>query len=432
VEEVSIENSDVVFVGYGVIAPEYGWNDYEDLDVRGKTLIVLVNDPPVPDPSDPSALDDTMFGGAAMTYYGRWTYKHEIGGEKGAAAVFVVHETGPAGYPFSVLQGGVGENLDLVAPDNNMGRAGIEGWITDEKAKALCALAGQDFDALKASAVSKDFKPVDLGVTASMKLENTLRTIDSQNVVAKLEGADPVLRDEYVVLTAHWDHLGIGDPVDGDNIYNGAYDNASGVGALLEIARAFSGIQPPPKRSILFMAVTAEEQGLLGSTYYAKTPIYPLEKTLANINMDGMNMFGPTEDVTVIGLGASSLDDYAREVAAEQGRVITPDQEPEKGFYYRADHFSFAKEGVPALSAASGTRYVGKPAAYGITVRDEYVAKRYHTPADEVQPDWVTTGTVEEADFYLRVAYKVAQAEQFPAWAPGNEFKAKRDAMLKE
>jgi len=430
-DSAAIDGSEMVFVGYGVVAPEYDWDDYKGLDVKGKTLVMLVNDPPVPDPADPSVLDKTVFGGPAMTYYGRWTYKYEIGAEKGAAAVILVHETGPAGYPFSVVQGKTAENFDLVTPDKNMSRVSIEGWITLDKAKELFKLAGQDFDTLKAAAVSRDFKPVPLGVTASMTIKNTLRTIDSKNVVAKLEGSDPVLKNEYVVLTSHWDHFGIGDPdATGDRIYNGAYDNASGVATLLEIAHAFTQVTPPPKRTIVFLAVTAEEQGLLGSTYYATMPIYPLDKTLATINMDSMNMYGPTKDVIVVGLGASDLDDYAREVAAEQGRTIVPDQEPEKGFYYRSDHFPFAKEGVPALDASSGIQYVGKPEDYGMKLREEYTAKHYHQPSDEVQPDWVTTGTIEEAEFYLKVAYKVAQADKYPEWRPGNEFKAKRDAMM--
>ncbi len=430
-ETASIDKSDVVFVGYGVVAPEYNWDDYKGLDVKGKTLIMLVNDPPVPDPADPTVLDKTVFGGPAMTYYGRWTYKYEVGAEKGAAGVILVHETGPAGYPFSVVQGKTAENFDLVTPDKNMGRSAIEGWITLDKARALFKMAGQDFDKLKAAAVTRDFKPVPLGVTASMTLKNTLRTIDSKNVVAKLEGSDPVLKNEYVVLTSHWDHFGIGDPdATGDRIYNGAYDNASGVAALLEIAHAFTQVQPPPKRTMVFLAVTAEEQGLLGSGYYAKMPTYPLDKTLANINMDGMNMYGPTKDVIVVGLGASDLDDYAREVATSQGRVIVPDQEPEKGFYYRSDHFPFAKEGVPALDASSGIQYVDKPEGWGKAMREEYTAKHYHQPSDQVQPDWLTTGVVEESDFYMKVAYKVAQADKYPEWKPGNEFRAKREAML--
>jgi Zn-dependent M28 family amino/carboxypeptidase len=432
-DSASVDSSDVVFVGYGVVAPEFNWDDYKGLDVKGKTLVMLVNDPPLPDPANPKELDPQTFGGRAMTYYGRWTYKYEIGAEKGAAAVLIVHETGPAGYPFSVVQGKTGEQFDLVTPDKNMDRAAIEGWITLDRARDLFRMCGQDYDKLKAAAASRDFKPVPLGASASMAIKNTLRTIDSQNVVAKLEGSDPKLKDEYLVLTSHWDHFGIGDPdKTGDKIYNGAADNATGVAALLEIAHAFTQVQPPPKRTIVFLSVTAEEQGLLGSAYYAKMPIYPLERTVANINMDGMNMYGPTKDVVVVGLGASDLDDYAREVAAEQGRVIKPDPEPEKGFYYRSDHFPFAKEGVPALDASSGIEYVGQPEDYGKKLRDEFTAKYYHQPSDDVKPEWVTTGTVEESQFYLQVAYKVAQADKFPEWKPGNEFKAKRDAMLRK
>jgi Zn-dependent M28 family amino/carboxypeptidase len=431
-DSVSLENSDVVFVGYGIVAPEQNWDDYKGLDVKGKTLIMLVNDPPMPDPNDPTQLDPNAFGGKAMTYYGRWTYKYEIGAEKGAAAVIIVHETEPAAYPFSVVQSKVKEQFDLIAADKNMSRCAIEGWITVDRARDLFRMAGQDYDRLKKAALSRDFKPVALGAAASMTIKNTLRTIDSRNVVAKFEGADPALKDEYVVMTGHWDHFGIGDPVDGDNIYNGAQDNASGIGTMLEVARAFTQVKPAPKRSILFLAVTAEEQGLLGSAYYATSPIYPLAKTVANINMDGMNMWGRTKDVTITGLGASDLDDYALAVATEQGRIVKADPRPEAGSYYRSDHFPFAKEGVPALAAGSGIEYVGKPADYGTKIRDEYTAKFYHSPFDDVKPDWDLSGTVEESEFFLKVAYKVAQADRLPEWKPGNEFKAKRDAMMKK
>ena len=431
-ETASVENSEVVFVGYGIVAPEQNWDDYKGLDVKGKTLVMLINDPPVPDPANPKELDPKTFGGKAMTYYGRWTYKYEIGAEKGAAAVIIVHETAPAAYPFSVVQSKVKEQFDLIAPDKNMSRCAIEGWITLDRAKDVFRMAGQDFDKLKAAALNRDFKPVPLGATASMTITNTMRTIDSRNVVAKLEGSDPVLKNEYVVLTTHWDHFGIGDPVNGDNIYNGAQDNASGTGAMIEVARAFTQVKPAPKRSILFVTVTAEEQGLLGSAYYATNPIYPLAKTLANINMDGMNLYGRTRDVVITGMGASDLDDYAVEIATGQGRVVKPDPEPEKGSYYRSDHFPFAKEGVPALASGSGIEYLGKPEDYGKKLREEYTAKLYHSPFDDVKADWDMSGTAEEVEFYLKVAYEVAQAEKFPEWKPGNEFKAKRDAMLKK
>jgi len=428
----SLENSELVFAGYGVEAPEFDWNDFKDVDVKGKTIVVFVNDPQVPDAADSSKLDPKTFNGEAMTYYGRWTYKFEEGAKRGAAGVLIVHETGPAGYPFPVVQGNLGEKFDLVTPDKNMGRAAIEGWVTLDAAKKIFAMAGQDFDELKKQAITREFRPIPLGLTASMAIKNTMRTLDSRNVLAKLEGSDPQGKNEYVVYTAHWDHLGVGDAVNGDKIYNGALDNASGVSSLLEIARAFTQVQPAPKRSILFVMVTAEEQGLLGSEYYSVTPVYPLAKTLANINMDGVNQWGRTKDITVVGLGASDLDDYLRDAAGEQGRTLRPDAEPEKGFYYRSDHFNFAKQGVPALYTEAGIDYVGKPPEYGRQKRDEYTNRDYHAPSDEVKPDWDLSGAREDAQLLLAVGYRVAQADKYPEWKPGNEFKAKRDAMLKK
>jgi Zn-dependent M28 family amino/carboxypeptidase len=393
---------------------------------------VLVNEPQVPDAGDPAKLDPKMFNGNAMTYYGRWTYKFEQGARKGAAGVLVVHEEGPAGYPFSVVQGNLKEKFDLVTPDKNMGRAAIEGWVTLDTAKRILGMAGQDFDALKKQALTREFKPVALGLKASLAVRNTMRTVESRNVVAKLEGSDPQLKDEYVVYTSHWDHLGVGAPVDGDRIYNGALDNASGVASLLEIARAFTQAQPPPKRSILFLMVTAEEQGLLGSQHYSVTPLYPLARTVANINIDGVNQWGRTKDLTVVGMGASDLDDYLRDAAAVQGRILRPDPEPEKGFYYRSDHFNFAKQGVPALYTDAGVEYVGKDPDYGRQKRDEYTNKDYHQPSDEVQADWDLSGAVEDAQLLYLVGYRVANADKFPEWKAGNEFKAKRDEMLKK
>ncbi len=431
-DDVAVKNSDVIFAGYGVEAPEFNWDDFKGVDVTGKTIIVLVNDPQIPDSSDPSKLDAKTFGGKAMTYYGRWTYKFEEGARKGAAAVLIVHEEGPAGYPFAVVQGNLGEKFDLVTPDKNMGRAAIEGWITLDTAKKILALAGKDFDTLKQQATTREFKPVPLGLQASLGLHNTMRTIDSQNVVARLEGSDARLKDEYVIYSAHWDHFGIGAPVDGDTIYNGALDNASGVATVLEIARALTAATPQPKRSILFLMVTAEEQGLLGSQYYSVAPLYPLDKTVAAINVDGINQWGRTKDVTVVGLGASDLDDYLRQAASEQGgRTLTPDPEPEKGFYYRSDHFHFAKQGVPALDPGAGVQYIGKPENYGRQKRDEYTTQDYHKPSDEVKPDWDLSGAAEDAQLLLTVGYRVANADTWPEWKPGNEFKAKRDAMLK-
>ncbi len=430
VDQTGLMDSELVFVGYGVVAPEFNWDDYKGLDVKGKTLVMLVNDPPVPDPANAGELDPKTFGGKAMTYYGRWTYKFEIAAEKGAAGAFVVHETGPAGYPYDVVKGNTGEKFDLVTPDKNMSRAAVEGWMTLDQAKALLAMSGQDFDALKKQAATREFKPVTLGTTASVGLKNKLRTIDSQNVVAKLEGGDPTLKNEYVVYTAHWDHLGRGEAVKGDDIYNGAVDNATGTAALIEIGRTYQSLATRPKRSILFLAVTAEEQGLLGSEYYSVTPLYPLEKTLAVINMDGLNVHGRTKDITIIGLGNSDLDDYARDAAASQGRELRPDAEPEKGFYYRSDQFNFAKQGVPALYTDSGIEFIGKPPEYSKQVRDNWTANIYHTPQDVVMPDWDLAGGVEDAQLFWLVGYHVAQADKYPEWKPGTEFKALREASL--
>jgi Zn-dependent M28 family amino/carboxypeptidase len=427
-ETVGLDTSDVIFAGYGVQAPEFTWDDFKGVDVKGKTLVVLINDPPVTGPD--GKLDPKTFGGNAMTYYGRWTYKFEKGAELGAAGVLIVHETGPAGYGFNVVQGNVGEKLDLVTPDRNMGRSAVEGWITYEKARELFKLGGQDLDALKKAAVSRDFKPVPLGVTATVQLKNTFRKIDSRNVIAKLEGSDPKLRDEYVIYTAHWDHFGIGAPKNGDAIYNGASDNASGCAAVLEIANAFAHTQPAPKRSILFLMVTAEEQGLLGSQYYSVMPAYPLNKTVAVINIDGVNTLGRTKDVVLVGKGASDLDDYTIEAAKEQGRVVVPDAEPEKGFYYRSDHFNFAKQGVPALDPNDGVDFIGKPAGWGMKMREKFTAEDYHQPSDEVKPDWDLSGAVEDSTLFYTVGLRVANAAKFPEWKPGNEFRAIREKSL--
>jgi Zn-dependent M28 family amino/carboxypeptidase len=425
--ETKVDNSDIVFVGYGVVAPEYGWDDYKGVDVKGKTILMLVNDPAVRAAND-TLLDSTMFKGRAMTYYGRWTYKYEIATEKGAAAAIIIHETGPAGYPYGVVRGSNSqEQFDVISPDAEK-RVPVEGWITLDKGKELLAAAGQNFDSLKAAAVRKDFKPVALNAKATFDVKIDSRKIQSHNVVAKLEGTDK--KDEYVVYTAHWDHLGKDTSLKGDQIYNGAIDNASGSSLLIEIAKAFTKLPSPPRRSILFLSVTAEEKGLVGAKYYATQPLYPLEKTVANINMDGINQWGRTSDFTVIGLGNSTLDDVLTDVLKSQNRTVRPDAEPEKGFYYRSDHFEFAKQGVPALDIDAGTEFVGKPAGYGMQKRDEYTEKDYHKPSDEVKPDWDFSGAVDDARVLFKVGYAVAQADALPEWKPGTEFKAKRDSML--
>jgi Zn-dependent M28 family amino/carboxypeptidase len=431
-DTVSVDKSDLVFVGYGVQAPEFNWDDYKGIDLKGKTMVVLVGDPPVPDPANPAELDAKMFGGRAMTYYGRWSYKFEMGQKMGAAAVLIVHETDPAGYPFSVVQGRTSELFSLVAPDNNMGRAAVEGWITLDQAKALFAMAGKDYEALKKTAVTPGFKPVPLGVTASVTLRNTVRTIDSRNVVGKIDGSDPALKNEFVIYTAHWDHFGIGVPVNGDRVYHGAVDNATGIAGMIELGRAFATLPVAPKRTILMLAVTGEEQGLLGSGYYAANPLYPLAKTLGVVNMDALNVRGKTKDLTITGLGNSELDDYATKVAAEQGRVIKPDPAPEKGGFYRSDHFPFAKMGVPALASGGGVDFIGKPDGWGKEQMAAFTANDYHKPSDKVRPDWDMSGTVQDLQYYWMIGYRVAQADAYPQWKPGTEFRAKREEMLKK
>lgn len=430
--EVAVADSELVFVGYGVVAPEYGWDDYKGVDVRGKTLVMLINDPPVPDPTDPSRLDDRVFKGRAMTYYGRWTYKYETATEKGAAAVLIVHETEPAGYPYEVVSGSWGrENFDIRTPDGNMGRVPVEGWIRRDRADAIFRAAGFDFEELKRQALRRDFKPVSLKATATFRLKQTIRFVDSRNVVARLDGSDPARRDEYVIYTAHWDHLGRDPSLKGDQIYNGAKDNATGTAGLLEIAEAFTRLKPPPRRSVLWLAVTAEEYGLLGAKFYAANPLYPLERTVANINIDGLNQWGPTRDLVIIGYGNSTLDDVLTEVARARGRTVRADPEPEKGFFYRSDHFEFAKKGVPALFTDEGIEYVGKPEGYGLKKRAEYTARDYHKPSDEMKPDWDLSGAAEDVRLLFEVGVRLAQADSWPEWKPGTEFKAIRDASLR-
>jgi len=430
--DVRVDNSDLVFVGYGVVAPEYGWDDYKGVDVKGKTIIMLVNDPAVPSPNDSTKLDSTTFKGKAMTYYGRWTYKYEIASDKGAAAAIIVHETGPAGYPYEVVKGSWGrENFD-VKTTGATNRVAVESWMTLDKTKELFKNAGLNFDSLHKAATRKDFKPVALNAKATFHVRNNVREIQSKNVVGKLEGSDPKLKDEYVVYTAHWDHLGKDTTLKGDQIFNGALDNASGVAALLTLAKAYKALPTPPARSLLFLAVTGEEQGLLGAKWYATHPLYPLNRTLADMNIDGVNQWGKTKDITVVGYGNSTMDDVLGSVLASQGgRTIKPDPEPEKGFFYRSDHFEFAKQGVPALYTDAGTEFIGKDSTYGQKKRDEYTENDYHKPSDQAKPDWDLSGAVEDLQAFFEVGYRVAQTDKWPEWKPGTEFKAKRDTMLK-
>jgi Zn-dependent M28 family amino/carboxypeptidase len=430
--EIKVEKSGLVFVGYGVVAPEYGWDDYKNVDVKGKTLLMLIGDPPVPDPKALSKLDDKMFKGKAMTYYGRWTYKYEIAAQKGAAAAIIIHETEPAAYPWQVVRSSwAKENFELDNPNKNVDAVSARSWITLDVAKKLFADSNQDFDALKKSALSKDFRPVALNAKANIQIEQQIRSFKSHNVIGKLEGSDPKLNGEYVIYTAHWDHLGRHPELQGDQIFNGAIDNASGVASVIEIAGAFSKINPPPKRSVLFMATTAEEAGLLGAKYYAEHPLYPLEKTLADINLDSMNVWGKARDIEDLSLGFSTLDDLLAAAAKQQDRIAIPDSRPDKGKIYRADNFEFSKVGLPSLYIGKGEHLLSRPEAAPLK-SDEYDSTDYHQVTDEIRPDWDLSGAVQDVQLVFEVGYEVANGDKFPEWKPGNEFKAKRDAMLKK
>jgi Zn-dependent M28 family amino/carboxypeptidase len=431
--EIKIDNSDVVFVGYGVVAPEYGWDDYKGVDVRGKTLLMLIGDPPIPDRKDPSKLDEKMFKGKAMTYYGRWTYKYEIAAQKGAAAAVIIHQTESAGYPYSVVRTSWGkENYEIDSPNKNADAVEARCWITFDTAKKLLAACGQDFDRLRKSAITREFRPVVLNAKADIDIKQQLRSFKSHNVVGKLEGSDPKLRDEYVIYTAHWDHLGRHPELQGDQISNGAIDNASGVASVIELAAAFTKLNPPPQRSVLFMATTAEEAGLLGAKYYAEHPLYPLDKTLADINIDTVNPWGKTRDIEDLSDNNSTLDDLLAAAAKHNGRVMTPNSEPEKGNFYRADHFEFSKRTVPSLYTRGGKDFIGKPANFGQQKRDDYTAHHYHQVSDEVDPNWDLSGAAQDIQLLFEVGYQVVNGDKFPEWKSGTEFKAKRDAMLKK
>ena len=416
VDEVEVNDAEFVFVGYGARAPEYDWDDFGDADLSGKILLFLVNDPPL----------DDIFGGNAMTYYGRWTYKHEIAAELGAAGSLVIHETGPAGYPWEVVGSSpYGEAFDLVAADDNLGRATFEGWVQRATAESLFGMAGLDFEEAKARAATREFQPVPLGVTGSLRIRNELRRIASQNFLAKITGSEAP--DEVIIYCAHWDHMGRDTSLEGDQIYNGAADNATGTAGLIEIARAFLMAPEPPRRTVVFLAVTAEEQGLLGSRHYGENPLYPPAQTVAAINMDVLNQWGRTRDLTVVGYGQSELDDVAAEVAARLNRTLAPDPEPEKGFYFRSDHFSFARVGVPAFYGDPGLEYIGKAPGYGLEKRNEYNVNDYHKVSDEVKPDWDMSGAVEDLTFMYEMGAVLASGERWPAWSETSEFRAVRE-----
>lgn len=421
-DQVKIENAEMVFAGYGIVAPEYKWNDYEGLNVKGKTVVVMVN--------DPGFSDSTLFKGKTMTYYGRWTYKFEEAARQGAAGVIIIHDTPAASYPWTVVRSGWSKSkLYLASADNNSSRALMEGWITQDMAKAMFKLSGKSSDLMK-QAGKPGFKPVDLGLKMSITINNTIKKSISHNVVAVLPGTKRA--DEYIIYSGHWDHLGKGEAVNGDSIYNGAVDNATGTAALLVLADAFKKAKQQPERSVMFVALTGEEQGLLGSEYYGAHPLVPVNKTVANINIDAMQANGKTKDIVAVGFGQSELEDYLTEAAKKQGRVVVKDPNPSAGYYFRSDHFNFAKVGIPALYTETGDDNIAHGLAWGKAQKEEYTKNRYHAPADNFEPaKWDFGGMVEDLRLLFDVGYRLSNESTFPSWKAGSEFKAIREKSMK-
>jgi Zn-dependent M28 family amino/carboxypeptidase len=418
---ISFDNSELVFAGYGVVAPEYNWNDYEGLDVKGKVVMVMVNDPGF------WVGDTSLFKGKTMTYYGRWTYKFEEAARQGAKGCLIIHNTAAASYPFAVQQNSFNTSrLQLDNRGKNIKNCDVIGWLPEAVANKLFNAGGFD-STLLVKANQRGFKavPLNLKLSTSMKVQLTYNK--SYNVIGKITGSKHP--DEVIIYTAHWDHLGIGKPDEtGDSIYNGALDNATGTAGLLELARAFKSMKTKPERTIIILAVTAEEQGLLGSAYYAQNPIYPAGKTVANINMDGLNRFTKTKDITIVGKGQSELEDYMKEEVEKDGGYISFETHPEAGYYYRSDHFNFAKAGIPALYIKTGVDVEGKDTAYGKKLEDEYREKNYHRPSDEYDAaTWTMDGAIHELKLLFRVGRRLAFEEKFPEWKPGSEFKAIRE-----
>jgi Zn-dependent M28 family amino/carboxypeptidase len=414
----STARGELVFVGYGAVAPEYRWDDFKGADLQGKIMLVLVNDPPA------TAAEPALFGGIAMTYYGRWTYKYEEAERRGAAGVLIVHRTDQAGYPFQVLVGSNSTGQRLLPRDPKLPPpVGVRGWITDSAATALLKQAGLDMAALRKQAESRDFRPVPTGIIADLAIASKVERVNSENVIGIVRGRDPKLAKEYIALSAHWDHLGVGTPVNGDSIYNGAFDNASGVATILAIARSAAATQPRPKRSLLFAFVTAEESGLLGSAYFAQSPTVPLSQIAANVNVDETNFVGPTRDVVLLGLDKSSLGPSLAAMLKPEGIAVMPKEHPERGHFYRSDHFSLAKAGVPSVSIESGTNFVGKPKGWGEQWWEDYNDKRYHQPSDEYRPDFNLSGSVQLGEIVLRFARRLADAPAMPTWNANAEFR---------
>ena len=429
--ESSRASGELVFVGYGAAAPEYRWDDFKDTDLRGKVLLVLVNDPPAP------AGEPTLFGGRAMTYYGRWTYKFEEAERRGAAGMLIVHTTEQAGYPWHTVVGSWAKEQRMLPRADPPARGhplpaplGVRGWITDSAAYALLRQAGLELVELRRRAESRDFRPVHTGITVDISFRNRVEHLKSENVVGVVRGRDPRLRDQYVALSAHWDHLGIGPKVNGDSIYNGASDNASGVADLLAVARSAAAARPAPQRSLLFVFVTAEESGLLGSEYFGLHPTVPIESIVANLNVDGGNVLGRTRDLRVLGEAKSTLGASLGRQAAARGLRLSPELHPERGAFYRSDHFSFAKVGVPAVSIGAGSDFVGRAKEWGAQQGEDYTAHRYHQPSDEYRADWDLRGAVQLSEIVRDFALVIANSAAWPAWSKDAEFKRAKAAVV--
>ena len=421
--QVEVKNSELVFVGYGIVAPEYGWNDYKNVDVKGKTVVMFVNDPGF------ATGDAKLFTGKAMTYYGRWTYKFEEAARQGAAMALIVHETDAAAYGWNVVSGTSPIRFELADKNKNQHKAAVEGWLTTDSAEQLFAASGQSIQSLRKKALAKDFQAIALGGTASISIKNQLREIDSSNVIGFIPGKTKP--DEALLYMAHWDHFGLDFSRKDDKIFNGAQDNAGGIAGLIALAEHYQK-QPQPERSVVFIAVTAEERGMLGSRWYAANPLFPLNKTVAGINMDVMNVYGPMRDVQVFGYGASELEPLLDKYAKAQGRYIAPEPTPEDGFYYRSDHFQLARYGVPMLYARGGVDSVAHGKDWGLAQRRDYTANYYHKVNDEFSPAWDLRGSQQDLWLFYLVGHELANSALWPNWYEGKEFKAARDLSLQK
>ena len=422
IEEVTFDDSDLIFVGYGVNAPEYDWNDYK-VDVKGKTVVMLINDPGF-------ELKGAEFNGKAMTYYGRWTYKFEEAARQGAAGVLIIHETAPASYPWGVVENGwSGEQLNLTFADRNLNRSALEGWITLETAEQLFAELGTSYDEMKSLALTKDFQPVTMeGMKLSSKMVNSIRTSDSHNVVGYVEGSEAP--EEFVLIMGHWDHMGVDTSLEGDQIYNGAVDNATGTAAVMHMAETFS--KRKPKRSVAFIGLTAEESGLLGSAYLVENAPFEYRNVIGGLNLDAFPAIGKSKDITIIGYGASELEAVLDKHASVQGKYLAPDKSPEAGFFYRSDHINFAKKGIPMIYADPGIDLVDGGIEKGLELARNYTANDYHKPTDEVRDDWDWEGIEQDMDIFTNFIDDLANSGEYPNWYIKSEFRALRDASRNE